>query len=114
MRKAIYDKRDGKILSNVSTLIDIHIYCKELPQEFRDNISEFPLPDDLDNIKYYIVKDNKLTKKTEQQIYEIKVYGRVLTEVERSDILLRPSKEEIQKANTTIEILSLLQEVNAI
>ncbi len=85
-----------------------------------DNLYEDPLNhlviDDypIDFYNYKVV-DGELIKMSELELEEIGSYNRVLTEDERfeKEMLnrLMPNGEEIRKAEQTIEILSLLQEV---
>lgn len=66
---------------------------------------------DTENYKDYKIIDSQLVKMTNEEIFEIQQYGRFLTEEERQLQKLKPSPDEVQKAENTIEILSLLQEV---
>ncbi len=59
----------------------------------------------------YYVKNGELVKYSEQEIEEKRQYGRILTDEERQLNKLKPSYEEVKKAENTIEILTLLQEV---
>ena len=63
----------------------------------------------------YKIVEKELIELTDTERLEIRGYNRILTEKERieNSMLneLKPSYDEIQKAENTIEILSLLQEV---
>lgn len=48
---------------------------------------------------------------TDLEIQEIRKYGKILTIEERQLQKLKPSPEEVKKAENTIEILTLIQEV---
>ena len=86
---------------------------KNIPDEdigvFDDSNMEIPR----DNLKFYVLDDNngKLIRRPKNEIEEIQRYGRVLTEEERILNKLKPSPEEVKKAENTIEILTLIQEV---
>ena len=61
--------------------------------------------------KNYKVIDGELVRLSKQEIKDLSLYGRILTEEERQLQKLKPSLEEIRKAEQTIEILTLIQEV---
>lgn len=110
----VYDKKSGNIIRTLPIDQDILTNFYYYPSEIKDNLSSivsYNIPKDLRN---YYIKDKKLMRKTEEEITEIKHFGRVLTEEERVNEMLMPSREEIQKAENTIEILSILQEVGVV
>ncbi len=82
----------------------------EITKEQYDYINEDTVAN---NYKHYKVdlNNNQLTKRSQQEIDEIQQYGKILTDSERTLNKLIPSHEEVQKAQTTIEILTLIQEV---
>lgn len=95
----------------------------QLPRTYHDIPDEdigtfYPVdiefPDD--ELRFYLLDDANgiFIRKPEQDIEEIKRYGRKLTDDERLNLLLRPPKSEVQKAESTIELLSTLQEVGLI
>lgn len=97
---------DGRIICSITPEpISNDIFLKSF-----DNVM-FINNKHVDNIDEYIVADGELVKLTESEIEEVNRYGRTATEEERTLNKLLPSTEEIKKAETTIEILSLLQEV---
>ena len=63
----------------------------------------------------YLINDGELIKMSKLEISEMKMFNRILTMDERYEskmlIKLTPSYDEIKKAENTIEILSILQEV---
>lgn len=63
------------------------------------------------NMKHYYIENDEVLKRPTEEIDEINKYRRLLTEEERLNIKLKPSKEEINKAENTLEILTTLQEV---
>ena len=110
----IYDKRDGKILCNVPDGVDPLILYSHYPQEFKDNLAWLNISKPSLPLAYYKVENGSLIRRTDKEIDEIKKYKRILTEEERLNMLLTPSRTEITKAKNTIEILSILQEVGAV
>lgn len=106
-----YDKRNGMIDAEVP---DID-YAYHYPQDLKDNLVGLELDDYPDDIFKYRIVDGVLTKMLDIEISELKSYGRILNDDERleNEILdkLKPSYEEINKAEDTIKLLSLLQEV---
>lgn len=107
----IYNKTNGEIVILTSKKQNINILLKKYPKEFRSNLTSIYLdnvPMDLEN---YIIVNDRFTKRTKEEILEIQQYGKILTEEERLLNKLKPSYEEIKKAENTIEILTLMQEV---
>lgn len=110
----IYKLDTGEILDNIPDSQSIEGFYYHYPQEFKDNLGciygdYFP-----NELLYYRVLDGELIRKTEQEISDIQQFGKILTEEDRVNLLLQPSYEEIAKAENTIEILSLLEEVGLI
>lgn len=62
-------------------------------------------------INNYKVVDGMIKERTVHEVEDIEKYGKVLSESERLLYKLKPSQKEVQKADNTIEVLSLLQEV---
>lgn len=100
----IYKSDDGRIIANIpdgqpfSYLSEKNLVGLEVGN----------IPEDWYNYK---VIDNKLARMSELEIGEIRDYGRFLTNEERLLESMKPSHEEINKAEETIQLLSLLQEV---
>lgn len=117
----IYNKKTGKIEyamgNSDNTEMDFRQVFSNHPQEYVDELAslfhEGVLQRDLSD--YYInVETLELTRHPQEVIDEKNKYGKILTEEERLNILLQPSYKEVQKAESTLEILSLLQEVELI
>jgi len=109
--KAFYNIKTKRIFNIVPDIQTMESYYFHHGKEFLKNMREIYLniiPSDWQNYK---VIDNELIRMTKQEIQEIKQYGRLLSEEERLLNQLKPSSEEIQKAQNTIEILTLIQEV---
>lgn len=107
----IYDKKTGNIIRAISDDQDYRTYYKNWGDEFIDNLGSIkvdvvPLP-----LWEYYVKDGKVLKYTKQEIEEKELYGKILTEEERLLNKIKPTPEEIKKAENTIEVLTLIQEV---
>ena len=89
------------------------IYFQSYPQHIIDNlrvlqITKSEIPSNINTIK---VINNNLVKMSILEIDEIQQFGKILTDSERLLNKLKPSYEEVQKAQNTIEILTLIQEV---
>lgn len=110
----IYNKHNGEIDKVIQDDQDYLIFYQFYPDGFIDNLSCLHLDELPSNWKYCIVKDNMLILRKDNEVQELKKYGKILTEEERLEILLQPTREEIAKAETTLEILSTLQEVGLI
>ena len=107
----IYNKHTGRILNAISPDQNFESYYEDSGQDFIDELDSIlvenvPLP-----LYDYYVKDSNIYEYTDEEKEEIKEFRKVLTPEERLIEKLKPSKEEIQKALQTIEILSLIQEV---
>lgn len=107
----IYDKNTGNIFRAIPEDQDYKIYYKHWGTEFVENLASVKteqIPQPLSN---YFIKNDKITKYTELEIEEKRLYGKILTEEERILEKLKPSSEEVRKAEETIKILTLIQEV---
>ena len=104
----IYRTNDGIVLAKIP---------EGQPYEYlhEEDVSTLVLEDYPINVFNYKVVGGSLVKLTNTEIDEIREYSRILDEDERlinSGLdKLKPSSGEIKKAETTIEILSLLSEV---
>lgn len=107
----VYKKDTGEIIEVIQDDQDIDCYYANYSAEFKENLGALHLSDCPRSLDSYKIVDNILVERSDIEIYEIKRYKKVLTHEERLLILLIPSKEEIRKAETTIEILELLGEV---
>ena len=108
----IYDITSGDIVAIVPNDQTIETFFFHYPQEYKDKLKA--LYTDIENpllSNEFRVINGIITRKPEQEIQEVRTYGKVLTEEERVTEMLRPSYAEVQKAENTIEILELLQEV---
>ena len=107
----IYNKNTGIILNAVSDEINYKDYYIHFGEDFISEldsvkIENIPMP-----LTNYYIENGEIKKYTEQEIKEIEIYGRILTKEERQLEKLKPSLEEVRKAENTIEILTLIQEV---
>ena len=107
----IYHKGNGLIECAISEKQDYKVYFENFPEEFINNLGVIKAKNVPVNLKEYKVNNGKLVKMTDNEIQEINTYGRILTEEERLLNKLKPTPKEVQKAENTIEILTLIQEV---
>lgn len=111
MINVIYERDTGRIVAATSSNQDYKIYFEEWGQDFIDSLASLTIDKVPNRIADYYVKNGELVKYSEQEIEEKRQYGRILTDEERQLNKLKPSYEEVKKAENTIEILTLLQEV---
>lgn len=107
----VYNKNDGFIIANLDDTQDINIYYRNMPKAFIDNLAVVFFLKYPHNLHEYKILDEQFVPMSKDELREAELYGRFLTEAERLIEQLKPSYEEIKKAEQTIEILSLLQEV---
>lgn len=109
----LYDKNTGNIVGKYSDNVDIDGCLHYAPKGYKQNMNYIQLDLDIYNLKHYKVDltNSQLIKRSQQEIDEIQQYGKLLTDSDRLLNKLKPSHEEIQKAQNTIEILTLIQEV---
>ncbi len=111
----IYCKSNGKIVAILDETQDYLVYFRHFPQNFIDDLKSIFVENindiDIRALQYYKIINNELIKRSQQEIDEIQQYGKILTDSERTLNKLIPSHEEVQKAQNTIEILTLIQEV---
>lgn len=106
--KIVYNNKTNSILSIISKNQKPRTY-KNIPLEDISLLISDWYPEE--NMQYYKVKNNKIVKRSQTEIEELQRYRRILTPDERTLNKLKPPHEEIQKAQNTIEILTLIQEV---
>lgn len=104
------------IYNKVTGLIKRVIHPDDMIEAYRDyykddiNIEIIPENYQANPNTDYVVS-GIITPMDDSQIKELDVYGRFLTEDERLLEKLKPSMDEVRKAEQTIELLLLLQEV---
>ncbi len=107
----IFNKFNGNIVAQIPNNQNYLTFLHHYPEDFKKNL-DYIIYDELkEDIRFYKVENNLVVKRPKIDIDDILRYGRILTEEERLLELLKPSEEEIRKAENTIEILTLLQEV---
>ena len=109
--KVIYKKSSGKIIGVVPKLQRINNLFNNRSEKFYSDLDTVPLVDNLDNLNFHYVKEGKVCRYNEVEISEVLEFGEVLSVEDRILNELKPSLNEIQKAENTIEILELLLEV---
>lgn len=107
----IYNKSTGEIRRAIADELDYRLYYEEWGEEFVNSLASIqvdiaPIP-----LEHYYIKDKRIMKYSSQEIKEKWMFGKILTEEERQLNKLKPSIEEVKKAENTIEILNLIQEV---
>ena len=107
----VYNKETGEIYNWISDGQNPKIFYRHRPKEFFKYLATLDLEDPPTDLYSYRVIDNQLIRKSEEEIKEIQMYGRILTSEERILEQIKPSLEEVKKAQMTVEVLSLLQEV---
>ena len=104
----IYSIKTGVIVANIPT-------GQPYENLYDEPLSHIILESEPLDWQNYRVVNNVIVKMNEDEIEEVRVHNRILSEDERleNEMLnkLSPSYEEIKKAEATIEILTLLQEV---
>lgn len=109
--KIIFNKHTGETYRGISKDQKQETLYVHYDDEFKSRLDEViidNIPNDLEN---YYVKDYQLKRYSDEEIHEKQEYGKVLTDEERLLEKIKPFYDEIKKAETTIEILSAMQEV---
>ena len=107
----VYNKENGMIVADMPDDQTIEGFFYHFPKEFKKKLAvihhnyEFISPID------YKVLDGKIVELNTIEKAEMLTHGKILTKEERILNKLKPSYEEVKKAENTIEILTLLQEV---
>lgn len=107
----VYNKENGMIVADMPDDQTIEGFFYHFPKEFKKKLAvihhnyEFISPID------YKILDGKIVELSPIEKAEMLTHGRILTKEERILNKLKPTIEEIQKAEQTIEILTLIQEV---
>lgn len=107
----VYNLITGDIVAEIPDDQDYLVFFYHYPDEFKANLAGLHIANPPRDLENYKIIDEQLLRRTQQEIDEIRLYKRVLTEEERLLNKLKPSLEEIRKAEQTIEILTLIQEV---
>jgi len=110
----IYSITTGQIYSEIEDGQDYLIFYQNYPQEFKDDLATLSVDKFPEHLKDYRIINNKFERIPDQEISEIKKYGRVLTEEERLLKTLKPTHEEVGKAVKIIDVLDILQDVGLI
>lgn len=111
MNFVLFRKDSGRVLAVLDENQNFEDYCCMMSDDTKamlDSIYFKNMPKDYES---YRVLDDSVEKLEDVEIEELNSYGRILTNEERLLNKLSPSQEEVKKAENTIEILSLLEEV---
>lgn len=109
----IYNNITGKIIAETDKNQTVETLYYHYPKKFKENIDILEVGDffkDKD-IDEYVVIDKQLIKIPDEELIEIRQYGKILTEEERLLNQLKPPYDEVAKAKNTIEMINLIQEV---
>ena len=107
----IYNKETGEIFSAISEGQDYKRYYRDWGKDFVNSLESLKVENVPEPLGDYYIANGKIVKYSDVELLEIQQHGRVLTDEERQLEKLKPSPEEIRKAENTIEILTLIQEV---
>lgn len=110
MDMIVFNKNTGLVIAKTHPQ-NLDILYKDYSLEFRQSIDNICMNSSPKNIFDYKVYNRELVEIPKEELQEIKVYGKILTEEERLLRRLEPSHEEVTKAKNTIEMINLIQEV---
>lgn len=110
METIVYEKDTGIIRGHMPKGQTIDNYFYHFPEKFKLNLECLLWKKQVD-IYRQKVSNGKIVPMSLQEMEEFKKYNRFLTEEERQLEKLKPTQEEVKKAENTIEILTLIQEV---
>lgn len=113
MFKYIYRISDTTVVNKVDEYIDVDLYYRYYPEEFKSSIRTLISEEDINvaEIFNYKVVNEELVRMSDEEIQELRLYAKILTEEERLLNQLKPPYEEVAKAKNTIEMINLIQEV---
>ena len=111
MYKIIYNKVNGSIVAIIPLEQPLEAFVYHYPKETKNKLDFIVANIEIYDLENYKVVSENLVRKTDQEIQETEQYGKTLTKEERLLNKLKPSYEEVKKAENTIEILTLIQEV---
>ncbi len=108
----VYKKSTGEIIANLPNDQDYKRFFCHCSKEFIDILDVLDVNININtNLDEYKVVENQVVKRDKIELNELRKYGKTLTEEERQLEKLKPTQEEVRKAEQTIEILTLIQEV---
>lgn len=102
MRKIVYDKESGLILQNIPD---------GQPQSFEGDffsLESEKVPKNLFSMKYV---DGKFVRLSKTESTELFNYGRILSEEDRTLEGLKPSSEEMYRAERDLEMIEFMEEL---
>lgn len=110
----IFDKENKNAIGRIPNAESFDKVVELYPDEIKNSMGYIYSDKSPDNIREYFVIGENFVKMDEQELLEIERYNRILSPDERLIESLKPSMAEVQKAESEIEILTLLNEVGAI
>ncbi|QUH21070.1 hypothetical protein [Alkaliphilus sp. B6464] len=115
MKQLVYNKTTGRLIGLLPESQDPSTFYVHYKKAFIQELGALLVEDSfLERGKKLIdfkVVDNIVVERPENEKEEMLVYRKILTEEERLIETLKPSGEEIKKAEMTIEILTIFEEV---
>lgn len=111
----IYNKLTGTILNVINTIVEYELCYIRFGEDFineLDSIYVDSVPNDVYN---YYIRNNELVEYNDLEKSELYKYNKILSNEERLEVKLKmklsPTKSEIDKAETIIDVLELMSEV---
>lgn len=111
----IYHKIMNKIINTLGDDQLVDLFYQNYPNDFKEQLVVLQidkLPEQ--KLRNYIIDNDELILRPHNDIQDLELYGKILTEEDRLNMLLKPSSQEILKAENTLDILLVLQEVGLI
>lgn len=111
MEMVIFDKRHLNTKGVTDENQTLESYCSNFSKDDLALLDSIYLENVPQNYRDYKVVNEKLVKMNNVELNEVRKYNKILTNSERRLESLKPTLKEKEKADNTIEILTLLQEV---
>lgn len=120
MYLVVYNTITGEIIGVTGTDIKednsgyrqtVEVFTQNFTPEKKLHLNGIYVESVISPIYEFKIVDEKVVKRDIDEIDEIRLYKKLLTSEERLLNLLKPTHEEVQKAEETLKLLKLLQEV---
>lgn len=109
--KIFYNILTGRIRNIVPKNQSLESFYVHYGEDFVKNMREIEVNLIPDNWHEYVVVEGELVRMSDSEISDINIYGRILTKEERILESMKPSMQEVEEAEMTIKILSILEGV---
>lgn len=110
--KVIYNKINGNIISAISDDQTPLRYYKDRPKEFKDSMAYISIENVPHPLRDYYIKNEQIIEYSEIEKIEKKMYGKVLTDDERTVENIKPTQEEVNKALKQLEFIEFMEVLN--